>query len=334
VDEEKSLWPARAGLVLAIVVATGAGLWLLPDAIHRHAAELQAGEYAGIATMLGERLAVIVAVVFAVLYALFLRSWGLERALTYLAVIAFVAVDADAALVYATKSAGHEQSFQFNSQAVADVRSVVQDFHGFGFNGQDNSDLQARAANDSRIIAGISTNEAAQINRLRASYQAEVSTFLLEGSLKPRGLAAAGGLKRAQARIAEMRELVKKCRGEEQKVFADTRSLVQRAQIDESVRPQMLAAFSRSLQEREFLSAKMWGYEDSILAEADLMVHDLANSQSNWRAEGDVIMFTSHHDLNAYRAHVEKIRAITQTERLVAAQSPDLSVSTVQYPVN
>ena len=87
-DEEKSLWPGRIGLVFAIIIASSAGLWLLPDAIRQHASELQAGDYIGIATMLGGHLAAIVAVAFLVLYVLFLRGWYLERSLVYLLIIA------------------------------------------------------------------------------------------------------------------------------------------------------------------------------------------------------------------------------------------------------
>src|SRR5215469_5767859 len=104
-DEEKGRWPARAGLVVALVVATSAGLWLLPDAFRQHASELHAGSYAGIAIMLAVRLAAIIAVVFLLLYVLVLRGGGLDRSLSYLAIVALIAAGADAALVYATKTA-------------------------------------------------------------------------------------------------------------------------------------------------------------------------------------------------------------------------------------
>jgi hypothetical protein len=327
VDEERSSWPGRVGLLLAVIIATGASLWFLPDVIRQHAAELHARDYVPFAETMGAHLAVIIAIAFAVLYVLFLRGWGLERPLVYLFVIFFIAADVDAGIVYATISAGHEQSFQYG-QAVADVRTVIDHYTA---STDSEETLQARAANDSRIIAGISTNEAAQLNRVRAAYQMQISTLILDGSLKPQGLAAHGGLKKAREHIAQARALITKSRDEEEKVFADTRSMVSHAQIDESVRTRTVAAFNHSLQQREALSTKVWGYEDAILAEADLMVQDLANSQSDWRAQGDAILFASRHDLSAYRAHIAKIREISQTERLLVAQSGDTVVTTVQY---
>ena len=329
-DEEKSHWPARAGLILAIVVASGAGLWLLPDAIHQHAAELQLGDFSGIATMLGVRLAAIVAIVFLVLYVLALRGWGLERGIIYLMVLAFVVADVDAAVVYATKTAGHERSFRFNTQAVADLKSAVQNFHGFG--NQDASDeaLRERAANDSRIIAGISANEAAQLTRVHEQYLLEVSRIIGTGLLKPSSLAETGGIQKAHARLLQARALVKKYRAAEQKVFADTRSIVRQAQVDQSVRAQMLAAFDRSLRQRSSVIQKLWDCEDQLFAESDQMVLDISHAQSEWRPRGDAFVFTSRHDLNLYDGHVRKLQEIVGTERILAAESPDIAVTTIQ----
>jgi hypothetical protein len=327
VDEEKSLWPGRIGLLFALIIATGYGLWILPDAIREHASELHAGDYAGIAATIAEHLGVVLAIVFLLLYILFLRGATTERVVVYLLVLVVIAADVDAGIVFATKKAGHEQSFQYR-QAVADVRTLVEQL---GTPAETEESLRARAANDARTVAAISRDEAAQINRLRASYQSEVSALVLDGALKPRNLAADGGIKTAHARIAQMRASIKKYRDAEQKVFADTRSAVEHAQIDASVRQQMLAAFDRSLKQRAAVSRKSWDYEDAILAEADQMVHDLAHSQSDWRPQGDLFLFTSHRDLNTYNAHVAKIREITQTEQMLQAQTPDLTVTTVQY---
>ena len=325
-DEERSSWPGRVGLLLAVVISTGASLWFLPDAIRQHAAELHARDYLPFAETMGAHLAVIIAIAFAVLYVLFLRGWGMERPLVFLFVIFFIAADVDAGIVYATLSAGHERSFQYG-QAVADVRAVIEHYTA---STESDDTARERAANDSRIIAGISTNEAAQLNRVREAYQMEISMTLLDGTLKPRSLSSVGGTKKALARIAEARTLVKKYRDQEQKVYADTRSMVQRAQIDESVKPRMLAAFNRSLQDREALSAKVWGYEDALLAEADQMVRDLGNADSGWRADQDTFVFTSHHDLNTYRAHVQKIRELSRAEQMLIAQTGDTVVTTVQ----
>ena len=324
-DEEKSLWPGRIGLLFAVVIATGASLWLLPDAIRQHAAELHAGNFVGIAKALAGPLAGILAVVFLVLYVLFLRGATAERVLVYLMVLVVIAADVDAAIVFATKKAGHELSFQYR-QAVADVRTLAEQF---STPADTEETLRARAANDARIVATIGRDEAARINSLRASYQSQIATLILDGTLKPKSLAADGGIKTARSRIAQTRVLIKKYREEEQKVFADTRAAVQRAPIDASVRPQMLAAFDRSLQERSANSRKLWDCEDAILAESDQLVHDLANSQSDWRVQGNAFLFTSHHDLNTYRAHAEKIQEITQTERMLEAQSPDIAVTAI-----
>lgn len=329
-DEEKSLWPARIGFALAVVAATGCSLWLLPDAIRQHASELHAGQYVGIAGTIAEHLAAIVAVTFVLLYVLFLRTSSAGRSLTYLLAIVFVVADVDAAIVYATKSAGHERTFQY-AQALADVRKVVDDRLNSSSPEETEETLRARAANVSRTVATISRDEAARINALRASYQSEVFALVLSGTLKPKSLAADDGIKTARAHIAEVRELIKKYRSEEQKIFAETRSTVRRTQIDKSVRQQMLAAFERSLQQRETVSAKMWDCEDALLVESDHLVHDLANSQSAWHAQGNEFLFTSHRDLNAFRGHVQKIQEIQQNERMLTAESGDTVVTTVQY---
>lgn len=323
-DEEKSLWPGRIGLLLALIVATGLGLWLLPDAIRQHASELELGDYTGIATMLGERLAVIIAVVFLVLYIIFLRGWGLERSIIYLAVIVFVAVDADAAIIYATRVFDHERSFQFG-QAVADVKTIVQNFDNPNYAEET---LQARAANDARIIASIGTDEAARINGLRASYQSERSALILDGTLKPKALETARGIRTARARIAAARALVKKYRDAEQKVFAGTWSAVVHARVDDSVRAQMMAAFDRSLKQRSALSQKLWDCEDQSFVETDLLVQDLG--KADWRAQGDVFLFTSQRDLNAFTAHVANLHKILLTERALEVESGDTIVMTVQ----
>jgi hypothetical protein len=324
-DEEKSLWPARFGLLFAIVISTGYGLWILPDAIRQHASELHAGDYVGIAETIGEHLGAVLAIVFLLLYVLFLRGATAERILIYLLVLVVIAADVDAGIVFATRKAGHEQSFQYR-QAVTDVRALVEHLNALG---DTEEAVQARAANAAHVVATIGRDEAAQINRLRASYQSEVSALILEGALKPKSLAADGGIKNAHLRIAQVRASIKTYRDTEQKIFADTRTAVQRAQIDASIRQEMLAAFDRSLRQRSAVSRKLWDYEDAILAEADQMVHDLA--KSDWRAQGEAFVFASHHDLNTYNAHVQKIREITQTEQILQAESPDITVTTVQY---
>jgi hypothetical protein len=330
VDEEKSLWPARLGFVLAVVAATACSLWLLPDAIRQHASELHAGEYTGTAVTVAEHLAVIIAIAFALLYVLFLRTSSAGRSLTYLAAIVFVVADVDAAIVYATKSAGHERSFQY-AQVPADIRKVVDDRLNNSSPDETQDTLRVRAANVSRTVATISRDEAARINNLRASYQSQALALVLNGTLKPKSLAADGGIKTARAHIAEVRELIKKYRSEEQKIFAETRSTVRHTPIDDSVRQQMLAAFERSLRQRETASAKMWDCEDALLVESDHLVHDLANSQSAWHAQGNEFLFTSHRDLNAFRSHVQKIQEIQQNERMLTAESGDTVVTTVQY---
>jgi hypothetical protein len=331
VDEEKSLWPGRIGLLFAVVIATGCSLWLLPDAIRQHASELHAGDYAGIAKTMAEYLAAILAITFLVLYVLFLRGANADRVLVYLLIIVVVAADVDAGIVFATAKAGHEQSFQYR-QAVADVRNLVDQLSTPADTAET---LQARAANDARIAATISRDETARINILRASYKSEASTFILEGTLGPNSLATDAGIKAAHARIAQLRASIKKYRAEEQQIFADTRLAVQRAPIEDSVRPQMLTAFDRSLRRRADISQKSWDCEDQILAESDQMVRDLAHSQSDWHPQGNIFRFTSHHDLNTYRTHVEKIGEITQTEHVLQAQFPDITVTTVQYgPTN
>lgn len=327
-DEEKSLWPARVGLALTLAAATAASLWLLQDAIRQHASELHAGDFMGIARAFGPYLAGIIVAAFALLYVALLRGFGAGRAIAYLLAIIVVVADVDAAVVYATKVAGHEKSFQL-AQAATDVESLI---NRQTAPEESAESLRARAANDARIVAAISQNEAAQINRLRASYQAEMAALIGSGVLSPRALADdVGGIKRAHAHIAQARAAIKKYRDAEQKIFADTRTIVRQAQVDASVRAQLLAAFERSLTQRSSVSVKMWGCEDQILVEADAMVRDLANSQSSWRADGNVFLFSSHHDLNTYRAHLEKIHAIEQNEQMLTAESGDTVVTTVQY---
>jgi len=326
-DEEKSPWPGRIGLLLAVIVATCLSLWLLPDTIRQNASALHDNDYASIAGAVTGHVVVSVAIAFFFLYFLFLRPSGGGHTVGDLLIIILVVADVDAAVVYAAKSAGHERNFQY-SQIVPDLQRLVGNFSVT--QGETEDVLRARAANDARIVSGISINEAAQINRLRASYQAEMSALVLDGALKPKSLAADGGTKTARERIAQARALIRKYRDAEQKVFADTRALVRQAQVDESVRAQMMAAFDRSLRQRSAASEKLWDCEDAILAESDSTVHDLANSRSDWHAEGAVFMFTSHHDLNVYRAHVEKIHALAENERMLEAEAGDTVVTTVQ----
>jgi hypothetical protein len=327
VDDEKSLWPARIGLALAIAVAMAASLWMLPDAIRQHASELHAGVYTGIARTVATDVAVIIAVVFLLLYVTLLRGFGAGRSLTYLVAIIFVVADTNAAIVYATRTAGHERSFQFG-RALADVETMVNRQNA----PEDTPEtLQARANNVSRTVAALSQNEAAQINRVRASYQAQVFELVLSGALKPRALSADGGIKTARAHIAQARALIEKSRDEEQKIFAQTRSTVRHTPIDETMRPQLLAAFERSLQQRSTLSKKMWDYEAAALDEADQMVRDLAKSQSDWTARGDEFLFTSHSALNTYRAHVAKLQEIQQNENAAIAETGDTVVTTVPH---
>ena len=209
------------------------------------------------------------------------------------------------------------------------MRNLVQNFHGFGNQDSDET-LRARAANDLRIVAGIGADEAAQLTRLHESYLLEISGIIGEGLLKPKSLAADGGTKKAHVRLVQARALVKKCRDAEQKIFADTRSIVRQAQVDEFGPAQMLAAFDRSLQQRAAVSQKLWDCEDQLFAEADQMVLDIANAQSEWRPKGDAFVFTNRHDLNVYNAHAAKIQKITETERILAAETPDIAVTTVQ----
>jgi hypothetical protein len=329
VEEEKSRWPARGGLLVAIAVAIGAGLWLLPDAIRQHASELHAGSYTGIATMLAERLAAIVGIVFLGLYVLVLRGWGLDRSLTYLAIIALIAAGADAAIVYATKTAGHERTFQYG-QVVADLRNAVPRLDSEAYTPEQ---LRAReTSNDPRVVAKIGQDEAARINRLRFSYQSEISALGLGHALSPRALAEDGGTEVSRERIAQARALIKQHRDDEQKIFADTRLIVRRAQVDDSVRRQMLKAFDRSLSQRSTSSKSMWDCEDRILAEVDLLVQDLAHSRSHWRAQGNMFLFTSRRDLNTFNAHVTNIRLIAMNERQLELETGDTIVTAYQFP--
>ena len=314
-DEEKSLWPGRIGLVIATIAAV---IWsivgALPDVIKQYAPDVRAGDYAPLAGALTGHTMVIAVVVFAILYVLLLRGSDASRGVRYFLTIFFITIAVDAGLIAAAKNIAAQHDVQYR-QALADMGRMMQLSKS---KNDEVSGFQIHATGDAGVIAAITKNEISTMVRLRNEYQTKVHALGLRSALAPASLATDGGPKEARMRIVAARALVKTYRDAELKALADAQSAIANARLPASEKEQVLAGFDRSVKNERPMLEEMWDDEDGMLAESDAMTHDLA--QANWKARGAGFVFSSRRDLETYQAHQQKIHQLAQDERDTVAR--------------
>jgi voltage-gated potassium channel Kch len=324
--EEHNEWLGLGGLVIAIIAAT---IWTfgdLPSTVQQIGPALREGDYAPVAGAIAGGSIFVSVVVFAILYALFLRSASFARGMTYFLIIFAVSAAVQGGVLGFLKFGSDQQVAQYR-QANAEMRKIF----SLRTSGSVNvAKFPVTATGDAGVLETIFKNEVTQSQRVRESYRSEMKALTLSDALSPAALATDRGIANATATIEKARATVKIYLAEETQTRANARAAMASSQIDLAEKKLALATFDDTTNRLMPLFEKNMNCHDEILVEYEKMVRDLANTAAPWRARGKIILFSNKQDLEIYQSHLRKVDQLKQEERTLVAQLNAVTASRLQ----
>lgn len=327
---------AQGGTVLALVLAVFGAIVLAMMGLSRLVADL--GPYINAASpaapgadpasawgsILGASLAAA-AIPWAVMY----FAWVIQRAATrgavYFLIIWAVVFALDASAVVFAKVV--IKSNNETKIAVADMRSTLETAARSGASAA-SIDTRPKGGGDAGAADGLIKRLVAQVLTDHQNYIAEMRGLGFPDILRPDRLAKEN-LADAAAAVAKAKQVEARYRALNETRLTDLRAQVAHSSLSAIGKQEFVAGMDRAAPADAAKRARLWGLEESILADADHVVTLLASSRGAWRYNGQTLAFSDPAVLADYNAHIRDMQADAQREEQLRDQNMQAAESSL-----
>lgn len=316
-DEERGkVW----GLVVALPIAVVLGLFaiaIVAVIMSPHAALHEIGD-AVAASLIGSLLTA--ALVWGVLQAVFIRHRAPERSQAYLLIIFAAVVLIDGGLVM-IGVAGHKLPALNNSPDLREQTITLQEIprivhvayspHGGAYR------INSRSPGAGGDVARATLEWMKTVTGSHDLYENDLKALNLDSYMHARALAAPGGLANARAILAKMRDSARRHRAEEDVATAKFRAILAASGVDPAIKGQMFTAFDSAVARGRVMQDAIYADDEGVATEYAAIVARLAQPAGVWYVDGNLIRFTDHSDVIAFKAHIAKAKQYADAKRAI-----------------
>jgi hypothetical protein len=323
-DEERErgkVW----GLIVALPIAVVLGLLGILFALGLMSAQ---GAFHGSGDAFEAILAgsiVTAAVVWGVLYLTFIRTRAPEYSLGYFMIIlaAIVIVDGGIVLIGINGHAARTQSAMapvrdqdVTLEEIPQLVHVAYSPHGGAYR------INSRSTGAGGDVARAVLEWMKAVSGSRDLYESDIRVLNPDAYMQASTLAAPGGLARARAVLAKMRDSATRHRAEEAAATAKFRAVLAGSGVDPAIKGQMFTSFDSSVARERGTVDAIYADDTGVVAEYDAILARLAHPAGVWYVDGNLIRFSDHSDLVAFKAHIARAKQYAAAKRAIFNTAP------------
>ena len=160
-------------------------------------------------------------------------------------------------------------------------------------------------------------------NADRQEYEKDMAAIGWDKLLDPLRLQKDANLSESRTMVRRMHESVARQRAQIDPRLARLRSIIERSDLSESDRREMLSGFDGGLADRKKQANAQWGLEAEALVQFEELVDHLAAKRRAWTIQDAKIVFANQAELDKFRGflkNIEQISAKQEALRKAAAE--------------
>jgi hypothetical protein len=314
-DEENR---PRAGSVAALIAAIIAGgIWAIVSTVG-DGSITQAARRGDLASALGGALGhaiVIAAILFGVIYLIFLRGRATGRGWMYFLILAAGVATIDLGVVLWAKHAGQsrEAGFAVESREISRVKQALQD------PGMPPIDMHIYGTGDAAVFERDFKDYAVKAQAAERAYGEALTANDKGHLLGIANLSKADAVPRSQASLAAMRSALAQFRAQLASLGQAVRARIAAEKVDAREKADFLRGFDRSIARDKPMSDRLFDAQDKTFQDMQAAFGVLA--RRHWSVTAGKVMFSRAADRDAYNAAILTVRADEQARMALAASS-------------